>query len=179
MIQDNLFKKINVNMPTDFDSFKLKGEKQISYGGSLSYYHIKDREYFSNIFPSLCKIPPATIFYVEIIGNIKPHRDHNVSCCINYYFTSNNSTTYFYKHIENTAPWVFPGKKTANIYASASVECVDKFKSDDNETYLLNVSEIHSVNTKSSGVRRFITWQWTPSQASYQDILDNLNYSVF
>lgn len=179
-MKDNFYKQIDVALPQDIDIFKLRGEKITSYGKNpeISYYLIKDQAYFKTLFPELCKIPPSYIFYAEIIGagNLWPHRDHNVSCCINFYFTSNDSTTYFYK--ETGDAWKYPGKSTANIYEFTDVEFLYKFKANENDTYLLNVSEIHSVTNPPPGIRRFITWQWTPETASYSEVLANLTYPV-
>ena len=180
----NLFNKINYTLK-DFDPKQLKGQLHISYGNApnpkISYYYIKDIDYFRTLYTKrLCKIKPDTIFFAEItgMGHLKPHRDHNVSCCINYYFEPNGSTTFFHKEKVLPYPWsesgptVYPGKTTANIYVLAQVDTVGKFIAEKNECYLLNVSEIHSVLSPNPGTRRMITWQWT--NTSYNEVLENI-----
>ena len=180
----NLYSKINLPK-LDIDLNQVKGEYHTHYGRhpKITYYSIKDTDYLNSLLDQpICKIPPSTVFYSDILGAGKlwPHKDHNVSCCINLYFESNNSITYFYKEKEKSeGPWKYPGKESSNIYEFEHIECLGNFKADNHEAYLLNVSEIHSVTMPPPGIRRFITWQWRPSEASYQDVLENLNYSVF
>lgn len=174
----NLFDKLNFSLK-DFDMDKLKGDRHTFYGNPpkprISYYLIKDKEYFDEIMPHpICKIPPDTLFLAEIegAGLLSPHRDHNVSCCVNYYFETNESVTLFHKEKENINAHVYPGKTTANIYSFDQVDTVARFKAEKNECYLLNVSEIHSVYAPNAGVRRMITWQWR--NTPYEEILKNI-----
>jgi len=174
----NLFNKINYTLK-DFDLKQLKGQLHISYGNApnprISYYLIKDMDYFRSLCSApICKIKPDTLFFAEITGagHLKPHRDHNVSCCINYYFEPNESVTFFHKEKPNINASVYPGKTTANIYTLEQVDTVGKFIAEKNECYLLNVSEIHSVLSPNPGARRMITWQWRNS--SYDEVLENI-----
>lgn len=179
----NLYNKINLPK-VDIDLTRVKGDLHTSYGKfpKISYYTIKDPAYLENIFPDkICKIKPTTVFYSDILGAGKlwPHRDHNVSCCINFYFESNEAVTVFHKEKENSSgPWKYPGKNSSNIFEFENVDYVTEFRARDGEAYLLNVSEIHSVTMPPPGIRRFITWQWAPADASFEDVLENLNYNV-
>lgn len=179
---NNLFAKLDMpKVPMDVD--KIKGNLHTDYGDrvKISYYLIKDVKHLKTLFAKeICKIPPATMFYADIMGSgrLWPHRDHNVSCCINYYFAPNNATTVFFKEKENSAPWLYPGKETANIYEFKDVRAVGNFKAAPFDAYLLNVSEIHAVFNPPPGARRFLTWQWRPDDATYQQVLENLNYPV-
>jgi len=179
---NDLFAKLDLPK-ISVDVERIRGDLHTNYGNhvKISYYKIKDLEYLKTIFTKeICKIPPSTMFYADIVGSgrLWPHRDHNVSCCINWYFDPNNATTVFYKEKENSSPWLYPGKETANIYEFQDVRPVGNFKAEPFESYLLNVSEIHAVFNPPPGVRRFLTWQWRPADASYQEVLENLNYSV-
>lgn len=174
----NLFDKINYSIK-DFDPERLKGQLHTFYGNApnprISYYLIKDMDYFKSLCSApICKIKPDTLFFAEITGagHLKPHRDHNVSCCINYYFEPNESVTFFHKEKPNINAFVYPGKTTANIYTLEQVDTVGKFIAEKNECYLLNVSEIHSVLSPNPGARRMITWQWRNS--SYDEVLENI-----
>ena len=76
------------------------------------------------------------MFFSEIIGEglLLPHRDHNVSCCVNLYFEPNGSTTFFHKEKENIDAFVYPGKSTANIYDLRQVNTVGKFIAKKNDS---------------------------------------------
>ena len=174
----NLFEKINYSIK-EFDPERLKGRHHISYGNpprpTISYYLIKDTEYFKTLCSHpICKIPADYLFFSEITGEglLKPHRDHNVSCCVNLYFEPNGSTTFFHKEKENIGAFVYPGKATANIYDLHQVNTVGKFIAKKNDCYLLNVSEIHSVLSPNPGARRMLTWQWTDTP--YEEVLKNI-----
>ena len=168
----NLYKKTQINIG-EVDVTQLKGQIQNQYG-QLTYYAI-NLDYLNSIVQSpICKIPPNSILLGEIIGagHLQPHRDHNISCCINYYFQPNQSATFFYKENNNAVPRKIFGKTTANIYNFESVSQVGCFKAMKNESYLLNVSEIHSVWAPIDGIRQFITWQWV--NTPYDIISENL-----
>jgi hypothetical protein len=173
-----LFEKLNYSIK-DFDPERLKGQRHTFYGNpprpTISYYLIKDMEYFRGLCPHpICKIKPDTLFFAEITGEglLKPHRDHNVSCCVNLYFEPNGSTTFFHQEKENIDAFVYPGKTTANIYDLHQVDTVGQFIAEKNDCYLLNVSEIHSVLSPNPGARRMITWQWR--NASFDEVLENI-----
>jgi hypothetical protein len=173
-----LFEKINYSIK-EFDPERLKGKLHTSYGNpprpTISYYLIKDTEYFRQLCPHpICKIKPDTLFFAEITGkgHLKPHRDHNVSCCINLYFEPNGSATFFHKEKPNIDAFVYPGKTTANIYDLHQVDTVGQFIAEKDDCYLLNVSEIHSVLSPNPGARRMITWQWR--NASFEEVLENI-----
>ena len=173
-----LFEKLNYSIK-DFDPERLKGQRHTFYGNpprpTISYYLIKDMEYFRQLCPHpICKIKPDTLFFAEITGEglLKPHRDHNVSCCVNLYFEPNGSTTFFHQEKEDIDAFVYPGKTTANIYDLHQVDTVGQFIAEKDDCYLLNVSEIHSVLSPNPGARRMITWQWR--NASFEEVLENI-----
>ena len=178
--KDNLFAKIDVNMPRNIDISRLKGTSQVVYDKSetisLIYFHIKDMQYFSKIFPYVCMIQPTEIFYTELngIGVLHPHKDYTTSCVLNYYFESNNSTTFLYEPIGD--PFFAPGAKTANIFKFEDIKEVGNFTAESYDTYLLNVSKPHCVFNPPPGNRKFISWQW--NNTSYEEVLENLTHST-
>jgi hypothetical protein len=166
-----MFERINFKLKEAVDFERLKGDIVTAYGNPprprLTYYRCKDYEYLKSILPDEMpwgKIPPLQVQVAEIAdamgGHLLPHIDHNISACANLYITSNGSTTHFYNLKTNGQGFVYPGRQTANIFLPDQVDKVTEFKANDGEMYLLNVSEIHSVETPQPGIRQFITWQW-------------------
>lgn len=166
-----MFKKINFKIEEPVDFERLKGAVVTSYGRDprpvLTYYRVKDHEYLKSLIGDNLpwdSIPPLQVQLAEIIdstgSHLLPHIDHNLSACLNYYIQTGNSTTHFYTLKKDGMGFVYPGRQTANIFTLDQVDKVTDFTADDGDTYLLNVSNIHSVETPKPGVRRFIQWQW-------------------
>lgn len=163
-----MFNKLNLTFPIkDYSG----GDLVVSYGkfAKLSYYTVKNSELDVSVF----KYKPA-VRYCELIGNglLRPHIDHKISCCVNYYIESNNCTTTFYKKQKSSIPSVCYGEYTANLYNVEELIELDSFIAKDGECYLLNVSEIHSVTIPKFGVRKFLTFNWF--DRSYEEIKESL-----
>lgn len=183
-----MFDKMNFKFKEEPDFERLKGAYVTSYGRfprpNLSYYRLNDSEYFSSILPDevpWAKIPPLQVQVAEITdptgGHLLPHIDHNVSAVLNYYINCANSTTHFYKIKTNGMGFVYPGRASANIFTLDQVDKVCDFTAKDGDMYMLNVSEIHSVETPKPGTRRFIQWQWIG--IPYEEIKASLNKKFF
>ena len=166
-----MFEKINFKLKEEPDFERLKGAVVTSYGRHprpiLTYYRVKDLDYLNSLLPDDMpwgSIPPLQVQLAEIIdfagGHLLPHIDHNISACANYYMNTNNAKTHFYTLKEQGMGFVYPGRQTANIFTLDQVDKVADFTAADNDLFLLNVSQIHSVETPKPGTRRFITWQW-------------------
>jgi hypothetical protein len=178
-----MYCKIDFKLKEDPDFERLRGPFYTSYGKFpfpvISYYDIKDMDYLNSLLPDEMPwdaLPPDKVKVSEInnviAGHLIPHIDHGISVCANYYSKTGNSTTYFYKVKNQETATVYPGKDTANIYGFDQVDCVGEFTADTNDLYLLNVSQIHSVNTPKAGKRQFITWQWL--DATFDEIVGAL-----
>ena len=162
-----MYKKIEFKLK-DLDFDRLKGPVVTSYGRAprpvLTYFRLNDPEYFKSILPSeiLFGIQPVQVQLAEIVGSghLLPHIDHNISACANYYVDTNGSTTYFYTKKPEATGFIYPGRKVANIFALTDVDQVDQFTAEQNDFYLLDVSQIHSVDSPNAGIRRFISFQW-------------------
>lgn len=151
----------------DIDLNSLKGSISTQYPGTttpmtLSYYYVNNYKLFYEKLPMFMDLVPDIILIAEINGPgyLGAHRDHGPKCVLNWYVESNNDKTIFYKEKSNAKPYIAAGEKTANIYNIEDIEIVDEFVAKDNEMYLLNVSEIHSVHSHNAGVRRFINLAW-------------------
>jgi hypothetical protein len=167
-----MFEKINFKFKEDPDFERLRGDVVTSYGRSprpiLTYYRLKDEAYLKSLLPDDVfwgtDRPPYQIQVAEIIdeagGHLLPHIDHLISACANYYLKTSESTTHFYNRKPSGMGFVYPGRQSANIFTLDQVDKVTEFKANDGELYLLDVSNIHSVETPKPGKRQFITWQW-------------------
>jgi hypothetical protein len=120
---------------------------------SISYYEIDDVD--NSILNAIkFKIDPIRICYAEIVGHgtLGAHRDYGAKTALNFYINSCNATTNFYRTDNHS---------NKNIFTMSEIELIDSFIAKDNEYYLLNVDQIHSVIFPETGKRTFITWQWT------------------
>ena len=175
------FKQIDLILK-DFELSNLKGPLITSYGKtntSISYYEIKDHDLLRSLYiKDICTILPTQCHLAEVSGAglLRPHRDHGPLCCLNYYFESNEAKTVFYKTKEDVTPYRYQDKETSNIYNLRDIESQCEFTAQNASTFLLNISEIHSVFCTKKGIRRFITWQW--ANTKFEDVLENLNYPI-
>lgn len=166
----------------NFDSNLLNnlklGELITSFNGAgtvLEYYIIEN---IDSIWPLhtriFCNIAPTYIMYAQLTGKgiLGGHIDHGPLVTLNVYLEANEDFTYFYKKPENSIGHVYPGKESANIFDIKELEMVGGFSAKSNQSYLLNVSEIHSVEKKSVSRRSFIGYMWHHN--TYEEVLANL-----
>ena len=172
------YTKINT-FTTDIDLFQYKGYPGKMYPGVtrdiwLRYYQFSKIDMYHQHFPKFTDIEPDTILLAEITGKgyIGPHMDHGPKCVLNWYYNSNDCVTYFHNKKSGAKGITIAGEIQPNVFYTSDVTTVNEFTAKDNEIYLLNVSEIHSVNMPQQGVRRFVSLGW--SQYSYDDILESI-----
>jgi hypothetical protein len=115
-----------------------------------------------------------TIRYCEIVGGgfLRPHIDHAITCCVNFYIQSNSCTTHFYEAQAGARRERYNGKTTSNLYDVNDLNEVSSFVAADGDCYLLDVSQIHSVSIPKSGVRKFLSFNWFDH--SYEEIKESL-----
>jgi hypothetical protein len=172
-------------IPTDIDFFEFKGAPGKSYPGlkpsmRISYYHFiggltgKNIALFNQHFPKLTDIIPDQILLVEITGSGKlpAHIDHGPRVVLNWYLHSNGSETSFYTKNEGAQGIKHTGETESNIFYFKDVTRVGEFVAKDNEVYLLNVGQVHSVDSPNEGVRRFVSLSW--HNRTYEEILESI-----
>jgi len=149
-----------------------KGAHFMTYG-AISYYRVLGKP---PPLEHLRVLLPDAIRYVEIIGNdqVSPHRDHTTITALNCYFQSGDATTNFWNVREGAVPIRFPGAATSNIYKNEKdLDFIDSFTAADGDTYLLDVSQIHSVVRKPPmKPRRFIQLSWR--RTTFDEVLQRL-----
>jgi hypothetical protein len=176
-------KKINLNIDhIDIDLNKLKGDKLVEYSNNIGYFKILDNDYLDSIFGDAFKISPLEVYLVQAKSQITPHRDYRVVSCMNFYIKPQGYTTNFWIPKENARR--VRGLRMDNrdkskyeivelSYHRDDLILVDTFTAKENEAYLLNIGEIHSVDgNKSTEPRILIQFQWNMSMDELIEKLD-------
>lgn len=164
-------KKINLNIDyIDIDLNKLKGNKLVEYSSSLGYFKILDHDYLNSIFRDAFKIPPQEVFLMQANSKINPHRDYRTVSCMNFYVKPQGYATNFWIPKENARKirGLRIDKSDKSKYEIIELRyhrddliLADTFTAQENEAYLLNTGEIHSVDgDKSTEPRIAIQFQW-------------------
>jgi hypothetical protein len=163
----------------DINLFDYAGYPGKIYPGTtkdiwLRYFQFNNVDIYNNHFPKFTDLVPDTILLAEISGKgyIGPHMDHGPKCVLNWYYNSNDCITYFHVKKPNAKGIVLAGETEPNVFYSHEVTKVNEFTAKDNEAYLLNVSEIHSVLSNQEGVRRFVSLGW--SKYCFDDVLESI-----
>lgn len=181
-----MFKKIEQRfIKTDFKNWDLfeSNNKIVNFdsstGASLQYYTLNNFDKFRAIHSKkFCKIDPTTVSFAKIIGpgEIGPHTDAGVKVALNYYITAGTDETIFYKSKDyniNTIEYnSSDAAYTPNVYNADDLYTVGKFVAESGDAYILDVSQIHSVNKITNVPRMFIAYLWYNN--SYDEILENL-----
>ncbi len=164
------YKKINLNIhQSTFELDNLKGNKLFEYGNNIGYFEIVDNEYLNSIFGNVFKIPPIKTFLVQAKSQIRPHKDNGSHSCLNYYIKPQGFVTNFWLPKENAKRLTDKRFNSAtNKYEDVELGydrndliLVDTFTANENDTYLLNIGEIHSVEgVKKEEPRTMIQFQW-------------------
>ena len=169
----------------------IVGAKKQEYSSDhqvLTYHELTNSDVIYDHWPGLRDLRPGMIQFATITsqqpGYLRPHRDHgDLKCVINWYFSSNHSTTAFYVERGQAQPYCAVGETHAKIYLAHQIQKVGEFQARDGDIYLLNVSEIHSVQSPQAGTRCFITMSWkdrsyTEVRAASREIFNNYDVST-
>ena len=173
------FQKLNFSIDPGIVNFSdFKGDFYLGYecdGSRLDYYHIRnDLELLTRqLFSKIADVSPSQFKFVEITGatgTVDPHRDYDLLCSVNYYFKAGNATTFWYKPKQHAVEQAST-EYLYRVYNHDDLELSNKFIAKNNECYLLNNSEIHSVSTGNE-TRQFIQIQY---DKPYHEIARLLN----
>jgi len=175
-----MYKKIKQDFlnPICDDWYKFKGSELVtSYESGTVFleYHNTTSLFKNQHVRNPFKIQPTSVVFAEMKGKgmLLPHRDHGVKTGLNYYISADQDITSFYKTKNNEVlGFNYPGQSTSNIYNQDDVVEIDRFVANSNEAYLLDISQIHSVERISSNSRIFIGYQW--ADHAYEEVLDSL-----
>jgi hypothetical protein len=174
-----MFKKIDSNFIKDgFDWEQFRGElvaEFVSGTSTLSYYSIRNPEAFRAIHTrNIFGIRPDKVMIATISGTgfLAAHVDHNTLVTLNHYISANADITTFYEPMDRAEAKTYEGKEQANVYALDDLVPITNFVSNSGDTFLLDVSKIHSVEKVNSEQRVFIAYGWTTS--TYEQVLAGL-----
>ena len=166
-----MFAKIATNF--DFEDFSPKQSKGKLFKqyGAIRYFHASNLPNEVNNLARL--IQPDSVHWAEIINakTISPHIDHGITCALNFYVRSDNSTTKFWRPKESAKATAFKGQQSNNIFSFNDVELVGEFNASDGDAYLLDVTKPYSVHL-GNGWRTFIQMSWV--NTSFEFINDRL-----
>lgn len=107
--------------------------------------------------------------YLLLINSwtILPHIDFGISTAINYYITTSNGIVHFYKPKD-------PSQKNneGNIFKFSDVEPVTHVQPVKNDIWILNTSQIHSVECKDKEDRTAFCFQ---TDIPFSDVINIMN----
>jgi hypothetical protein len=177
------FKKIDSSIfPTALiDPDSIKGELKFHYGHPR-YFEISDKDYVESL-KKVFKIPPVNFYLVEGHGVLPPHFDHGQDSCLNFYIRPGGYTTSFWKLKENAKNRVSikydaktnTTKEVNTGYYYEDLILIDQFQAIAGEAYVLNISEIHSVEgANPEKPRAFVQLQWNMTM---DQLLKSLNFN--
>lgn len=90
--------------------------------------------------------------YMEITTDyLPPHRDNGTLLSWNFYVATQDATTSFWKEAPTGQAISFGS--TGKLYDESQLSLLDNFTAQPGESWLLDVSTIHSVQGKGNGVR--------------------------
>lgn len=161
------FKKIEFDLSDiDLESLNSGFEKHRPYNLNFSYNKIITQKSFLNLrnrLPKEYQESLVDISYCIIVSPflVLPHRDIFSKTVINYYHKPGNSITKFYKPlIPDLKPHMIDGEVKGMSYYANEIEQVDYFVASPGDCYILNVSEIHSVDVRGNEDRHFINFSF-------------------
>lgn len=163
------FKKLSIEFP--FFPTNLKGDLVVEHlhpdGTGIAYFRLADTDLQKQIlnFFKEYNLHGPVITYAEINADIWLHRDYNGTVVINYYIDTPIARTIFYR--TSAEPYI------NNAYRPEDCTQVDSFVAESTSTWMLDVSQVHSVEMLNPGIRKFISVAFLTH--SFGDLLSLLN----
>jgi hypothetical protein len=143
--------KLHINPPNILKTNMFWGSK---YPYGLKYSDVGDENYhFFEIIPNEYK-KYFKLDLLEInIPHVLPHIDNSSLVAINFYIKANNYETAFYKKITADPIMIKHHNHTnGGLFQYKDLEKQCSFVAKDNETFILNVNQVHSVRKLNSTV---------------------------
>ncbi len=181
-----MYQKLNLHFK-NLDISRLKGDPQHKYGNpqtKYSTFSLPDWEYFLSLHSGKIKfdIRPHYAYYAEVKGDhyLYPHIDPGSTISLNYYITSANATTSFYKEKENLK-YLTTTEELDENNSHMVVKAYNDFSKLDQigyftplpgEAYLMRVDVLHAVS-QPEGVRSILTWRWHTH--TFEEILESIH----
>jgi hypothetical protein len=147
--------------PTLYQDFKILSTQYVC-AGTLSTYSYVDID--SNIIIPNGLQDQFFLTHLAMRGQIVPHRDQGIQCKINIYLSENQATTRFYtgdykqiaKDCNGCNFEMFTSGNCACSLQPDNLVLVDQFTAHPGDVYLINTTQIHSVEELSADNPRFV-----------------------
>lgn len=156
-----------------FDIKYEQGEKQISYGGVISYYDAKlavndvldviPKRYQSDFYLSL----------MDIQGEVPPHTDSEITATINFYIEPGNYMTKFFRVKEDATVFQVENQTNGVVFDKKDLQHCGAFITNAGYAWLLDVTQPHSVEATKDITRRKAICLAT-NKYSYEQVHDML-----
>jgi hypothetical protein len=160
-------------------NFGYNFEDPYTGDNNFKVFHTEDniQDYIKSKLPESFRplIRRVRILVMES-GQIPPHQDFELNVVINFYSTNGNAQTTFWSAKEGSRSVPHPKHPTdrrADIFSIDDLveKCSVIFEQ--NSCYLLNVSQIHSVDIEKDCVRKVIQLTFNPD-VTYNMVVDRL-----
>ena len=92
------------------------------------------------------------VFWLRANTLIPPHTDSGTKCVINFYVATDDCITQFYTAKEGARKFQIEGQTDGCIYQVDDLEYGPAFLAEPGDTYLLDVTKIHSVIPARDGI---------------------------
>lgn len=122
-------------------------QNNVFYG--IRYFNLDttvEEFYLNHLFPSNLASKFRAFLMLINHDEITPHTDSDIQCVINYYIQSSNAITDFWQHTPHTTSTQLPQQSNGHVYNKDELTKYFSFTARDNDLWLLNVREIHSVS---------------------------------
>ena len=169
-----MFKKLKNTFT--FNDYQIY-QNRIKYGRTTDNvfyglaYDLIDYESNSNLFEVIPKRYQSyfNLLSMTINTHITPHTDSGILCTINFYIESQNAITKFYK-IKSSNPELnkLENQTNGNIFDLADLEEQSNFVANNNEAFILDVTNPHSVTCTKYGTRKALVLQ--TREFSYDEV---------
>lgn len=177
---NNYYQRLDLSFP-EYSVEDLKGELATSYifsenGKGIFYYKIKNAT-VENEIRRICEGVGAAnpyILYAEITNSrLWLHRDVGGTVAINHYIETPPTKTIFF----TTKPGYngqYIESRDATLYEKEF--CIEQgsFIAEPKSTWMLNVSEIHTIEKQSEGLRRMLSIGFP--QQNFESLSQRIKY---
>jgi hypothetical protein len=163
-----MFKKLKNNFI--FEDYKIT-KNQNTYGNlsksnnyplSYDYVETNNVDIFFKVIPKKYQ-DKFNLLLMTATANLPAHTDSDILATINFYINTGEAKTVFYKIISsNPKTSKVAGQSNGNVFEIKDLEIYDSFMANNNEAYVLDITNPHSVeDVKSSDIRIAFVLQTT------------------
>lgn len=126
----------------------------VAYTKRISYSQVETSANLLQVIPERYR-HKFFILVMQINDQIPPHTDSKVKCVINFYLSPGDYVTKFWKITNNdpTKTSQVENQTNGRLFEYDALEYLSEFVADQNEAYILDVTQPHSVEKNTGGDR--------------------------